>query len=312
MNFHKTIGYLAALLLIVGIGAPDSFAQTPANSIKVELSRDNYVREGSSVVVTVTLDPAPAANSTTTVTLQVAASEGYDYNTNPSLVDENGDARTVVPNPTVEVEVVGAAEGTSSGTSVPLYISDDDVFVDGGTLSVGADDTGVYTFLDGTPVEDGDDTVELPIRDNDDPTGALTLTVSPPSFTAGDDDPQDATLTVKLAEAPGDDEDGNAITVTVNIAASVGDQQITGITAISIPNDDSDTEGTTTLTLSSTNAADAGTVMVTASADDYESDSISINIIQRTAMDVEGFRVNLVAPGDGAWAGAAAKKSRLK
>ena len=25
MNFHKTIGYLAALLLMVGLGAPDSF-----------------------------------------------------------------------------------------------------------------------------------------------------------------------------------------------------------------------------------------------------------------------------------------------
>ena len=28
MNFHKTIGYLAALLLMVGLGVPDSFAQT--------------------------------------------------------------------------------------------------------------------------------------------------------------------------------------------------------------------------------------------------------------------------------------------
>ena len=27
MNFHKTIGYLAALLLMVGLGVPDSFAQ---------------------------------------------------------------------------------------------------------------------------------------------------------------------------------------------------------------------------------------------------------------------------------------------
>ena len=302
MNFHKTIGYLAALLLIVGIGVPDSFAQD-ANTIVVELSRDNYVREGSSVVVTVTLDPAPAANSTTTVTLEVAASEGYDYNTNPSLVDENGDARTVVQNPTVEVEVVGAAEGTSSGTSVPLYISDDDVFVDGGTLTVGADNAGVYTFAD-------DADVELPIRDNDDPTGALTLTVSPPAFTAGDASPQTATLTVALAEAPGETDAGVDITVTVAITATVGDATTISVSDITISGDEK--EGTTTLTLTSTDAADAGTVMVTASADDYESDSISINIIQRTAMDVEGFRVNLVAPGDGAWAGAAAKKVKVE
>ena len=27
MNFHKTIGFLAALLLMLGLGVPDSFAQ---------------------------------------------------------------------------------------------------------------------------------------------------------------------------------------------------------------------------------------------------------------------------------------------
>ena len=32
MNFHKTIGYLAALLLTVGLGAPDSFAQNISNA----------------------------------------------------------------------------------------------------------------------------------------------------------------------------------------------------------------------------------------------------------------------------------------
>ena len=32
MNFHKTIGFLAALLLMIGLGAPDSFAQ---NTISV-------------------------------------------------------------------------------------------------------------------------------------------------------------------------------------------------------------------------------------------------------------------------------------
>ena len=26
MNFHKTIGFLATLLLVLGIGVPDSFA----------------------------------------------------------------------------------------------------------------------------------------------------------------------------------------------------------------------------------------------------------------------------------------------
>ena len=34
MNFHKTIGFLAALLLIVGFGAPDSFAQNRLESLQ--------------------------------------------------------------------------------------------------------------------------------------------------------------------------------------------------------------------------------------------------------------------------------------
>ena len=41
MNFHKTIGFLASLLLMVGIGVPDSFAQTitisvPANQRTID------------------------------------------------------------------------------------------------------------------------------------------------------------------------------------------------------------------------------------------------------------------------------------
>ena len=31
MNFHKTIGFLATLLLTLGIGVPDSFAQNGNN-----------------------------------------------------------------------------------------------------------------------------------------------------------------------------------------------------------------------------------------------------------------------------------------
>ncbi len=37
MNFHKKIGFLAALLLMIGLGAPDSFAQ---NTISVTLVRN--------------------------------------------------------------------------------------------------------------------------------------------------------------------------------------------------------------------------------------------------------------------------------
>ena len=36
MNFHKTIGFLAALLLMVGLGAPDSFAQTGTTTLEFD------------------------------------------------------------------------------------------------------------------------------------------------------------------------------------------------------------------------------------------------------------------------------------
>ena len=54
MNFHKTIGFLAALLLMLGIGVPDSFAQEIG---KVEITRvsPNSIRDDSATPVTVTV-----------------------------------------------------------------------------------------------------------------------------------------------------------------------------------------------------------------------------------------------------------------
>ena len=38
MNFHKTIGFLAALLLMLGLGVPDSFAQNTVTINSITLS----------------------------------------------------------------------------------------------------------------------------------------------------------------------------------------------------------------------------------------------------------------------------------
>ena len=59
MNFHKTIGYLAALLLMVGLGVPDSFAQdVEVSSISLTVSprtlRDSTMANGGGNPVTVT------------------------------------------------------------------------------------------------------------------------------------------------------------------------------------------------------------------------------------------------------------------
>ncbi len=65
MNFHKTIGFLATLLLMVGLGAPDSFAQT----MTVSNVSPSTIREGQTrnVTVTVQLSTAPAAGTTVAV-----------------------------------------------------------------------------------------------------------------------------------------------------------------------------------------------------------------------------------------------------
>ena len=42
MNFHKTIGYLAALLLMVGLGVPDSFAQVKVTKVDPSSIPDEF------------------------------------------------------------------------------------------------------------------------------------------------------------------------------------------------------------------------------------------------------------------------------
>ena len=299
MNFHKTIGFLASLLLVLGIGVPDSFAQDATNTLKVSLSRDNYVREGSSVVVTVTLDPMVAADATTvTIAVGLATTTGFTVSTIPP-----GDSN----NPQIAATSVDVMvdPGKKTGT-VPLYIVDDDTYIHEGTLTVTPPSGGVSPYINVV----GDDPVMLPIRDNDDATGDLTLTVTPPSFTSGETANQVVTLKVALAEAPGQDDAAVDITVSVTAVAVVSDDPVDNITvSIDIVGDAKDNTGT--LSLLSDNAAEPGTVEVTASANNYRSDDISIPIISRTADDVEGFRVVITAPGDGAWVGSAAKKVKV-
>ena len=61
MNFHKTIGYLAALLLMLGIGVPDSFAQTITISASSTSLSDG---ETDPFTVTVTVTVAGAGTGT--------------------------------------------------------------------------------------------------------------------------------------------------------------------------------------------------------------------------------------------------------
>ena len=305
MNFHKTIGYLATLLLIVGFGASDSFAQ-PTTTLSFD--RPSYVREGSSVDVIVTVSPALDATETMTVQVNLALTSvntfalpvnTFAYEAAGTDADE---ARTITM---IDVVVTG-----SSGEST-VYIKDDDAYYDGG---------GALEITSNTAAgRSGAANVDYPagavktlsIRDNDNDTGgAIKLTVSPHSFSVGADAAQTVTLTVELEEVP---ETTVTVSVDAELVSGTDDAvQISVANILVLPTvrnaaDDADVpnkKGTGPLELDANQDDAAGAVSVTVSAPDYTSADARIPVISRTAEDVEGFRVTLMTPGaSGAWAG---------
>ena len=72
MNFHKKIGFLAALLLTFGLGVPDGFAQTVSN-VTLTLTPNSVTDTDAATTVTarvsVTLSAAATTNKAVTVTL---------------------------------------------------------------------------------------------------------------------------------------------------------------------------------------------------------------------------------------------------
>ena len=106
MNFHKTIGYLAALLLIVGFGVPDSFAQNEVDAITLSVItteiQDNAAEGTADVIVSVNVTVATAPGADTDYVVTVSA---------PSMRNVY-DSR-----PSAEVTVT-VAENTKMGTAM--------------------------------------------------------------------------------------------------------------------------------------------------------------------------------------------------
>ena len=290
MNFHKTIGFLATLLLTLGLGVPDSFAQ----DVEVNLSlQRTYVRESGSVAVTVTLATAPGAGTTVSIPVNVESTADYVHTIDG--VDDGADPPVLTPDATsVTVEI----SGTSTRGTATVNIVDDDTFRDTGMLNVSLGTLpGGYT--------EGDNTSRsAEIRDNDDATGGdLKLTVSPPSFSAGATADQTVTVTVELAAVP-----TNTVTVTTAAVLKVSGADDAPLTLANIEIDPTAAvaadrkRGTAVLTLTSGEAAAVGIVEVMVSATNYNKTERNIPIILRDADDVEGFRVT-IAPANGAWLG---------
>ena len=151
MNFHKTIGYLAALLLMLGIGVPDSFAQDVS---KIELSvSPRTLRDSTTTVVTVTatvkvtLDGAVtvAAGQDVSVDIEGTEDDSYDLGANTSLtvtVPEGQSSKTEKFPITFTFET-GPPQGDDDDDDEKITMN-----ATSGTVSVEEDDRPVITITD--------------------------------------------------------------------------------------------------------------------------------------------------------------------
>ena len=171
MNFHKTIGFLAALLLTLGLGVPDSFAQ---QTLSISVNPSSLTDTDNATIVTVTADVA-GGTANDPVQVNLAHNDGHEEDTTEGT--EDFPAVTI---PTISITL--DADGEGSGTAIFAFDPqtdvdpDDEVIVIEGTL-VGVTDTANLTIID---VDSGVATVTLSISPSSvkDTDGATDLQVS--------------------------------------------------------------------------------------------------------------------------------------
>lgn len=314
MNFHKTIGFLASLLLIVGIGVPDSFAQQdPTITVTVAPTR---ITEGQtrSVTVSVTLSAkAPAGGVTVAVALPTT-----DLPPGAFLAASHDAAGTATAGfPSIEI-AEGATTGTASVATITAYEDDPSLTVDPTAAEIQAahDADTNYNYprdkdfkLAVTASGHDDATGTLIVRDDDSPVGAITLTTTPPSLSV--DGNGALTLNVSIAKAPGAN---NTVSLNITSTTLAG---AAGPTATSTIEGTAKTPATApTLTVGVADAdfqaSTTKNVTVTVGAVGYTQGTVTVPVIQRNADDVEGFRVTIESHADGDWVGFGAKKVKVQ
>ena len=133
MNFHKTIGFLASLLLMVGIGVPDSFAQTitisvPANQRSIEETATTPVTVSVLVSISGVTDDTVQG---TTVTATLAGTP-----TDTPIGDPAGNSQSIILN------AAGNSTGNAAARTITWEITsitpDDDADNETLTLTVTA------------------------------------------------------------------------------------------------------------------------------------------------------------------------------
>lgn len=74
MNFHKTIGFLATLLLVFGLGVPDSYAQDVSN-VSITLNPSSIVDTAEETTVTATVGATLASPAEVNMSVTVSVSD---------------------------------------------------------------------------------------------------------------------------------------------------------------------------------------------------------------------------------------------
>ena len=317
MNFHKTVGYLAAFLLMVGLGAPDSFAQIAQKKITLSVDDDD-VREGQTVVVTVGLSTAPAAGTTVTVVLSSSPAGRGDDDDNDDVVDAGG--RFAFPDIAETVTVTLDADNLSDDVSIDIV--DDEVFTDPEELEVTLNAADQNSNTDDRYTDA--DAVTFIIEDDDDPLGTITISkVTPPSFDqSSTSQTAELEVTVELEDASDGD---TAVDVTLVFqyfdAADAGQSGGPSDISLTITVPDEETSATAKFKAAAgdnpvefenlNNILFAGldeiaSVKITGMAGEYVSVEKDVAVIDRVASTVQGFRV-VMTGADEKWFGVKAK-----
>ena len=135
MNFHKTIGFLATLLLMLGIGVPDSFAQD-VSSLSLTVSprtlRDSTTANGAVVTVTARL----TVNTASAVTVSGGRAVDVEVVVSPDATTGNlgtdGESYTaaITGGATQSVTVAENATRATATVTIEFTMSHDDDSVD--------------------------------------------------------------------------------------------------------------------------------------------------------------------------------------
>ena len=191
MNFHKKIGFLAALLLMFGLGVPDSFAQDVSG-----------VTFSSNPVITTT-EGGDAVSATLTVTV---------------TFDDN------FPSGNTQAVTLGLKTGsTMAGTFTPRLPASVNVIGDGDTQATW---TGVYVYAPPTQ-DDGISARTFTLQaSSGGQTGDLAVTVN----NAGGTTVSLVTLSLNGSNSVAAEEGGDALAITAVVDALVGTDAEAGYT----------------------------------------------------------------------------------